>query len=327
MHTDDHDTDLFADDRDQDAPVRLPVTSRPAVSPRPAQPKASYESNADVQRWLREQERERVGAKPPFDPTFLAHQRDRPWVLSSLAHFYDDDLITDVLAVVKSGKEATVYLCTAHPATGFDMLAAKVYRPRMFRSLRNDAIYRESREQPQEQWRSARPGRRPKAPRNTRSQQARASQVSDWIAYEYHTQQLLHVAGADIPQPVAQVGNALLMEYVGGMEAAAPLLRQVTLAGEEAQALFQRVLSNIALFLSHNRVHGDLSAYNMLYWQGAITIIDLAQAVDPRHSESMYPVLARDIARVCAYFARCGVEADAETLALDLWQRYQHGEL
>ena len=114
-------------------------THETEIETTPRNPKTSYESNADVQRWLREQESARAGTKPPFNPTFLAHQRDRPWVLSSLATFYEDDLITDVLAVVKSGKEATVYCCAAHPSTELEYVAAKVYRPRMFRSLRNDA--------------------------------------------------------------------------------------------------------------------------------------------------------------------------------------------
>jgi hypothetical protein len=122
--------------------------------------KTSFEANPDVQRWLREQEAERAGTKPPFNPTFLAHQRDRPWVLSSLATFYEDDLISDVLAVVKSGKEATVYCCAVHPSTGLDYVAAKVYRPRMFRSLRNDAVYRASRPQFDARGREGRGARR-----------------------------------------------------------------------------------------------------------------------------------------------------------------------
>src|SRR5215469_7320816 len=106
--------------------------------------KTSYESNADVQRWLEEQSLE-GGGKPEFNPTFLAGQRDRPWILSSLSQFYEQDLITDVLRVIKSGKEATVYCCAADPSTSRQLLAAKVYRPRMFRSLKNDAVYRKSR--------------------------------------------------------------------------------------------------------------------------------------------------------------------------------------
>ena len=82
-------------------------------------PKESYEAHAEVQRWLKEQTLEEDdGVKPKFNPAFLASKRDAPWILSSLEHFYEEDLITDVLHVVSSGKEETVYCCAGHPATG-----------------------------------------------------------------------------------------------------------------------------------------------------------------------------------------------------------------
>ena len=59
--------------------------------------------------------------------------------------FYDQELISDIEALVKGGKEANVYRCKAHPATGEKWLAAKVYRPRIFRNLRNDHAYRRGR--------------------------------------------------------------------------------------------------------------------------------------------------------------------------------------
>jgi RIO kinase 1 len=314
-------------------PNALSVTSQPEpssapeIEPTPRNRKASYESNADVQRWLREQELERAGTKPPFNPTFLAHQRDRPWVLSSLETFYEDDLITDVLAVVSSGKEATVYCCSGHPSTGLDYVAAKVYRPRMFRSLRNDAVYRASRPQVDALGREGHGAKRWNATAKE-SERGRAAKISAWIRYEYETQRLLYDAGADVPRPLAQSGNATLMEYVGGGPGTpAPLLREATMEREEAAPLFERVLRNIELWLACDRVHGDLSAYNMLYWEGAITIIDFAQAVDPRYNPAVADLLARDIARVCQYFTRFGVQADAGALASDLWLRYLRADL
>ncbi|MEO7002510.1 MAG: RIO1 family regulatory kinase/ATPase [Ktedonobacterales bacterium] len=103
------------------------------------------------------------------------------------------------------------------------------------------------------------------------------------------------------------------------------------LTPKEAQPLFERILRNIELWLACDRIHGDLSEYNILYWQGAAIIIDFAQALDPRHGlgygADMYALLARDIARVCRYFARYGVEANAEEIAHTLWNRYEAGEL
>ena len=79
-----------------------PKPPKPPIPPRPAIPKTSYESNADVQRWLSEQAID-GRTRPAFDPTFLAGQHDRPWVLSALSHFYEQHLIDDVIQAARSG--------------------------------------------------------------------------------------------------------------------------------------------------------------------------------------------------------------------------------
>ena len=43
----------------------------------------------------------------------------------ALDQFFTEGLITEVLHVVKSGKEATVYCCQAHRSTGVELLAQK----------------------------------------------------------------------------------------------------------------------------------------------------------------------------------------------------------
>src|SRR4051794_28196253 len=74
---------------------------------------------------------------PGFQTTYRPGRFERGWLMSSLRAFYDQNLLTDVLAHVKGGKEASVYRCAAHPVTGVELAAAKVYRPRNLRSLRN----------------------------------------------------------------------------------------------------------------------------------------------------------------------------------------------
>jgi RIO kinase 1 len=75
--------------------------------------------------------------------------------------------------------------------------------------------------------------------------------------------------------------------------------------------------------LACHRVHGDLSAYNLLYWEGEYKIIDFPQAVDPRRNSKAVDLFTRDIERVSQYFSRFGVRCDAPALANDLWSRYQ----
>lgn len=281
--------------------------------------KTSYESSSDVQRWLHEQAFDEKNTRPAFNPSLVASRRDSPWILSSLAPFYNQDLITDVLHEAHSGKEATVYCCSAHPSTEADLLAVKVYRPRMFRSLRNDAVYRFSRMQRDEQGQAEHGNSRRGSAATRKTERGRSAQVASWIEFEYMTQRLLYQHGANVPRPYAHVGNSVLMEYIGDLNEPAPRLSDVELEKSEAQPLFDCVMRNIELALTFGRIHGDLSAYNILYWQGEVTLIDFAQAVDPFHNSDVFSLLLRDVERTCQYFARYGVQADARALAHALW--------
>lgn len=304
-------------DEDEDTPRR---PRKHAGTQKASVRKQSFESSADVQRWLREQAVETEGAiDSPFQPTLLAGRRDSDWVMSSLAQFYTQGLITDVVAMASSGKEATVYCCS----TGFDgrepYLAAKIYRPRMFRNLKNDAIYRRNRMQRDPEGHALRnPRRRP----GEKSQRVRNLQVSNWIAYEYETQALLYAAGADVPRPVALAGNGVLMEFIGEELHAAPRLHDVALDPDDAPRLFERLVSNLEIWLRCHRIHGDLSPYNILVQDGRLVIIDFAQAVDPRYATDVFDLLERDVERICACFSHYGLRTEPRRIADDLWLRY-----
>lgn len=246
------------------------------------------------------------------------HMSDESIQLSSLRTFYDEWLITDVLNIVKSGKEATVYCCRAHPSTGTEFLAAKLYRPRQFRSFKNDAVYREGRVILDERLRRA---------VKKKTQTGREVQFTSWVEHEYQTLNLLYAAGADVPRPFANSGSAILMEYVGDYQLPAPMLKNISLEPYEAQPLFDILMSNVELWLGCNIVHADLSAYNILYWKGKVKVIDFPQSVDARFNPNAYSLLARDIDKLCRYFVRYGMQVNSSQLAEDLWMRYLRAEL
>jgi RIO kinase 1 len=139
--------------------------------------------------------------------------------------------------------------------------------------------------------------------------------------------QVLHKAGADVPKPLALEADALLMEYFGDEDDAAPQLNRVRLTPEEAKSAFASVMRNVELMLKLNLVHGDLSSHNILWWEGRAMIIDFPQAVDPRFNNSAQEFLRRDLGNVCDYFARQGIEADPLALADALWARFTLSEL
>src|SRR5690606_2016136 len=87
-----------------------------------------------------------AGLSAGLNITYQPTRFEAEWLMTSLPHFFEQDLIVDVEARVQGGKEANVYRCRAHHSLNVERVAAKVYRPRKFRNLRNDAMYREGRQ-------------------------------------------------------------------------------------------------------------------------------------------------------------------------------------
>jgi RIO kinase 1 len=239
-------------------------------------------------------------------------------VSEAIEPLIDDKLIDDVLYPVKSGKEATLYCCSGGSRANADLVAVKIFKPQQFRSFRNDSVYQEGRVILNE--RSARAVAK-------RTRHGRQVQATLWTNSEFETLRVLHRAGASVPRPLGRTEGAIAMEWIGDAEAPAPQLKDVRLDASQAQAAFDALMTDIELWLACNVVHGDLSAYNVL-WDGTrVVTIDFPQACDPRFNTSAESLLFRDVANVCKHFGRWGVRADAGALADELWTRFISGAL
>jgi len=232
---------------------------------------------------------------------------------------FDEGLITDIEMQLKSGKEATVYLCRANPATTNSLLlVAKVFRPKRTRSFKDDSAYKSGRVITKARTRRA-------VHKKTRFGQE--FEDAWWINREHEVLEQLSSVGADVPRPVRGSAFGILMEYIGDEDGPAPQLRDVDLDAGEARAVFARVLWNVELFLRNNLVHADLSPFNILYWEERVTIIDFPQAIDARTNRNSYELLRRDMENVTRYFSKYGVDADPDHLTSDLWRRYLFARL
>jgi RIO kinase 1 len=275
---------------------------------------------------IRQQLAEQVDGKEHFDFSYNASLHEREWIVNSLGGFYEGHWLDDVLHLIKGGKEAHVYQCLANesvPGLGQPYLAAKVYRPRLFRSLKNDHIYRENRQNLDSDGRLIKNEGMLNAIRH-RSAYGLDLLHTSWIEHEFQALQLLHSAGCDVPMPYERGDNAILMGYIGNEELPAPTLNEVELDPDEARPLFKRLLRNIERMLASDRVHADLSAYNVLYWKGKITLIDFPQVIDPHTNSNAWRIFERDVRRVCEYFARQGVRSSPRKIAAELWTSHGH---
>jgi len=238
-----------------------------------------------------------------------------------LQQLLDTGYITEVISRVKSGKEATVYCCRAHPSTGRELVAAKVYEIDIAAHYRMSKLYADGR------FRVYKPDSRQERAIKSGKKHGREMVFADWVGQEYENLHVLHAAGADVPAPIAQCGPGILMGYIGDATRPAPMLVGASLSAAEAQRLFDQAMRNIRIFLAKDRVHGDLSPYNMLLWKDRLVIIDLPQVVHARWNDEAFNVLKRDIENVVDFFVRRGVEASASQLAVEMWTEYRRAEL
>lgn len=280
---------------------------------RTSQKRESKRKEQEARLFVRAQEISRE-----FQFTYKAARFEEAWLLDSLVQMANHQWISDVLRKVKGGKEASVYLCKPGNAVGSSMIAAKIYRPRALRNLKRDAEYRLGRIDLDADgtalWKEA--DKNAIAKRTSYGEDIRHQ---SWIAYEFTTMEVLFAAGADIPKPYAMEKNAIVMDFVGDASSAAPALNSIRLESGEAKSLFESVLRNVNIMLANNRIHGDLSAYNILYWDGEIKLIDFPQVVLPQGNPSAWKIFLRDLTRVCDYFSAQGVRCDAYQTAADLW--------
>ncbi len=252
--------------------------------------------------------------------TYSASKHEKEWLISSLKEFHQQGWFDDILRLIKGGgKEASVYQCLADETQTNKYIAAKVYRPRKFRQLRNDALYRQGRLYLDDEGHEIRDDRALHAIAK-RTRFGMSLMHTSWIEHEFQAMQILHKAGADIPEPYASGNNAILMAYIGWDDMAAPTLNEVNLSFSEAKDVFERVLNNVRIMLANGRVHGDLSAYNILYFEGDIYLIDFPQVLDPQVNQDAYVIFCRDILRVCEYFQDHGLQCHPQALADDLWR-------
>ncbi len=138
--------------------------------------------------------------------------------------------------------------------------------------------------------------------------------VIAWTRREHTVLGRLTDAGVRCPRPYGHYRNVLVMEFVGTAEGAAPRLQDAAI--DDPGALYEELVREIGTMTRTARlVHGDLSPYNTLAFDGKIVLIDVAQAVSVDHPEARR-LLERDVTNFARFLGRAGHPVEpAEFLA------------
>ena len=140
--------------------------------------------------------------------------------------------------------------------------------------------------------------------------------IEDIAVAEFDVLQDCFKVGVRIPTPISRVANYLTMRFIGDGETPAPQLREVELDDPEAvmNEIFDQYLK---MYRDAHYTHGDLSAYNILWWKNQPWIIDVPQSETVNKWSDMNKVelfLRRDIHNVLKYFKNYGIERDSEQI-------------
>jgi RIO kinase 1 len=222
--------------------------------------------------------------------------------------------VDDELGMLKTGKEADVFLVRRHvPDTDkISMLAAKRYRDGDHRLFHRDAGYLEGRR--------VRRSREMRAMTN-RSAFGKEMIAGQWAAAEFgalaHLWQLGQASGlVRVPYPVQLIGTELMLEFIGDWETgeAAPRLAQVRAEPDQLADLWSQMTDALSVMARSQVAHGDLSPYNTLVHDGTLVLIDLPQIVDVVANPQGADFIARDVRNVAGWFVQRGLKVDADEL-------------
>ncbi len=135
--------------------------------------------------------------------------------------------------------------------------------------------------------------------------------VLAWTRKEFANLERAYAAGVRVPRPVAVERNALVMELIGEEVDRAKRLDEVHVENPETAA--DVLIEYMRRLHAAGLVHGDLSEYNVLVYDGELVVIDVGQAVTVHHRNAD-DFLARDCERVASFFQRQGLELTAEDI-------------
>lgn len=226
------------------------------------------------------------------------------WLVTS------DAAVDTELGVLKTGKEADVFLLERADNDATVVLAAKRYRGLDHRLFSRDAGYTEGRRM-----------------RNTRDRRAtakgtrhgRSVEAGRWAAAEFDCLSRFWSAGLPVPYPVQLDSTELLMELITLADGTgAPRLAQTRPARPLLESYWTQLIEAMRAMAALGLAHGDLSAFNLLATEDRLVLIDLPQAVDVVANPQGMEYLARDCRNVATWFRARGLDVDGDELLADL---------
>lgn len=138
--------------------------------------------------------------------------------------------------------------------------------------------------------------------------------VQQWAEKEFRNLRRLNVSGIRAPIPIELRGHVLIMTLVGSdIDQVAPRLKDCGFTDTIMwKRLYIEALTMTRVLLqSCKLIHGDLSEYNILFYQGHLYLIDVSQSMESDHCHSQL-FLKRDCLNLTRFFRSRILQRDSD---------------
>ena len=137
--------------------------------------------------------------------------------------------------------------------------------------------------------------------------------VNIWVRKEFRNLKRMRKSGLRVPEPLFNLKNVLVMEFIGEEGTPSPRLKDIEV--NDPGEVFDDLLEILTvIWQTYDLAHADFSEYNILWRQGVPWVIDAGQAVTTRHPNAK-EFLVRDVTRLTEWAGRKGHETQiAENL-------------
>jgi RIO kinase 1 len=199
--------------------------------------------------------------------------------------FLNKGVINEIYGVVSAGKESRVYWARD---PGGKELAIKIYLTLSSEFRKGMITYIEG------------------DPRFKGTKRDTRSLIFTWARKEFKNLEQAYRAKVRVPKPLSVRNNVLVMEFIGKDGERALSLKENL--PKNPSRIYNILLTYMRrLYRNAELVHGDLSEYNIMVFNGRPVLFDVSQAVSTSHPMADF-FLRRDLTNLNKFFGRIGVD-------------------
>lgn len=201
------------------------------------------------------------------------------FTLSTQGHF------EELKSPISVGKEANVFSAT----TKDGIVAIKIYRleacnfNKMYDYIKYDERYQNLKKQ-------------------------RRQVIFSWVQRECRNMLISRELGVRVPLPIKQKDHIIIMEHIGGNNAA-PQLKDAP--PKNPKKFLDEIIKFIKLMYKKGLTHGDLSEFNILNNNEKAVFVDFSQGT-VKQSPNFNEIFERDVKNIVRYFNKIGHKVDYE---------------